>query len=183
MPAQNAVQLGQELLNVPFPDMVRNLGVAIAEAQYELDLVGVRMAQLMAGYAEYIDESGVKHVTTHKVDFGGQQLSLLELGFTPTFYQFVDTVIEVKLSISINSESTSTIEHKTKTFGTDQGLIKTLFKGGQIRTSSVNANYASKYQYHAEGSSLLRTKLVTVPPPQLLEERIRKMIEDQTANP
>jgi hypothetical protein len=43
-------------------------------------------------------------------------------------------------------------------------------------TSQVNASYANKYSYSVEGSSLLRTKLVPVPPPAVLEERIRELM-------
>ena len=38
---------------------------------------------------------------------------------------------------------------------------------------TVTAHYTGKYNYSVEGSSLLRTKLVPVPPPAILEERIR----------
>ena len=46
-----------------------------------------------------------------------------------------------------------------------------------VQTQQVDATYTSKYSYSAEGSSLLRTKLVPVPPPAILEERIRALIE------
>ncbi|WVM90436.1 hypothetical protein UMZ34_09950 [Halopseudomonas pachastrellae] len=45
----------------------------------------------------------------------------------------------------------------------------------------MDASYASKYSYSAEGSSLLRTKLSPVPPPPILEERIRAMMEEAEA--
>ena len=86
-------QIGQELLNVPFPDLVRNLGLAIAEAQMALDVTSMRLAQFMAGYVETTDENGNTHAERKTLRFGDQDLSLLELGFTPTFYQFVDTII------------------------------------------------------------------------------------------
>ncbi|NJM78964.1 MAG: hypothetical protein HC854_03825 [Flavobacterium sp.] len=35
----------------------------------------------------------------------------------------------------------------------------------------------SKYSYSAEGSSLLQTKLVPIPPPAVLEERIQLQME------
>jgi hypothetical protein len=57
------------------------------------------------------------------------------------------------------------------------------FGGGTVRTTSVSASYASKYSYNAEGSSLLRTKLVVVPPPTILEERIRRMVDSATPAP
>ena len=45
------MSIGTELLNAPFPEMIKTLGVSIAEAQYELDLVSMKIARLMAGYA------------------------------------------------------------------------------------------------------------------------------------
>ena len=92
------MSVGTELLAVPFPEMVQRLGVGIANAQWQLDLVSLRIARLMAGYDEEAEEKkdgdGVKS-KSYLVKFGdGQEYSLMELGFTPTFYQFVDTVIE-----------------------------------------------------------------------------------------
>jgi hypothetical protein len=170
-------EIGQELLNVPLPDLVRSLGLANAEAQMTLDDTSMRLAQFMAGYVETTDEEGnTTGVVEKKIRFGEEDFSLLELGFTPTFYQFVDTVIEVKISISFATETayqrSSSSFHASMAGGFFLG-----FGGGRVRTTSVSASYASKYNYHAEGSSLLRTKLVVVPPPTILEERIRQMLD------
>ncbi|MCD8512326.1 MAG: hypothetical protein LRY63_02120, partial [Nitrincola sp.] len=82
--------------------MVKNLGVGIAEAQLELDLVSLRIAQIMAGQDPGNETTdGQTAENPYRVEFtDGKKYSLLELGFTPTFYQFVDTVIELKMSIS-----------------------------------------------------------------------------------
>jgi hypothetical protein len=170
--------VGQQLLDVPFPDMIRSMGLAIAEAQYELDLVGMRLAQMMSGEYEVEDpEDPTKTIKKDaKVQFAGQQLSLLELGFTPTFYQFVDTIIEVKISISMTFERS----YERKTSDTRISAVGGFFLfggGASMRVSSVSASYASKFQYTAEGSSLIRTKLVPVPTPAILEERIRRLVE------
>jgi len=173
--------IGQDLLDIPFPEMVKSMGVGIAEAQFELDRVGLRLAQMMSGEydVEHVDEDGEVTVETitSTVQFDGQDLSMLELGFTPTFYQFVDTIIEVKMSISMSRERTysrKTTKSKASAFG---GTFFGLFGGGSARTSTVSAAYASKYQYSAEGASLMRTKLVPVPPPAVLEQRIRDVLE------
>ncbi|GGC94854.1 hypothetical protein [Halopseudomonas salina] len=174
------MSVGTELMNVPFPMMVRNLGVGIAEAQLELDLVSLRIARMMAGYASGTDEDedgGSEQ--TYKVEFSnGKSYSLLELGFMPTFYQFVDTVIELKISISVSSERSSTFKRNQVKASAKGGALP-FFAAGSMTASSVSASFASKYQYSAEGSSVMRTKLVTVPPPAILEERIRKMIEEE----
>lgn len=116
------------------------------------------------------------------------RLSMLELGFSPTFYQFVDTIIEVKIAIKItrSSESTNTSGSTSKTTSnrnSSGGLLGALFGGrnsnaSQVTTSQVDASYSSKYSYSAEGSSLLRTKLVPLPPPPILEERIRRQMDE-----
>lgn len=182
------MSVGTDLLAAPFPQLVRALGVGIAEAQMELDLVSLKIARMMAGYAveEGRDDEGnplTREESDEKrylVEFSdGKKYSLLELGFTPTFYQFVDTVIELKLSISMKTESS--YERKSSTTQVAAGGFAFPFvAGGAVRASSVSASFASKYQYSAEGSSMMRTKIVTVPAPALLEERIRQMIADKT---
>jgi len=178
--------VGQDLLNVPFPQMVRNLGVGIAEAQLELDLVSMKIARMMAGYAvneedEADDPTGGSEDRQYLVKFvDGEEYSLLELGFTPNFYQFADTVIELKMSISMQTERTTTRSRKTVT-AKGGGVALPFFAAGKISVTSVSASYSSKYQYSAEGSSLMRTKLVPVPPPAILEERIRAFLNGPDA--
>jgi hypothetical protein len=109
-----------------------------------------------------------------------QKMSMLELGFTPTFYQFVDTIIEVKIAIKYTQESSSEVSVATQNRNVSRNLrigFRKAKSGTSISTSQVNATYSQKYSYSAEGSSLLRTKLVPIPPPAILEERIRKMLE------
>lgn len=183
-------KIGQELLDVPFPQMIKSMGLSIAEAQFSLDQTGVRLAQMMSGKYEVdepdpTDDDPDRTKTVEKtayVTFNGEQLSLLELGFTPTFYQFVDTIIEVKVSISMSSSheykrSTTTVTTKAT------GFAVPFVAGLSMSASSVSASYAAKYQYSAEGSSLMRTKIVPVPPPAVLEERIRRVIDIKLAKP
>ncbi len=176
----NTPQLGQELLNVPFPQMVLLLGSAIAEAQHNLDMNSIKMTQIMSGSSWIDTDADDKEVVREgvKVMFGGKMLSLLELGFTPTFYQFVDTIIEVKVSISIQSESSQS--RRSSSFSARAGGKVGFFSASaSVSASSVSASYASKNSYSAEGSSLLRTKLVPIPAPAILEQRIRKLMEDR----
>jgi hypothetical protein len=118
------------------------------------------------------------------------RLSLLELGFAPVFYAFIDTIIEVKISISITQESSSTI---TTTTDTKTNAVSMNFRftplgrgnaqyARSVSTSQVNATYSNRYSYTAEGSSLLRTKLTPLPPPGILEERIRAIMADDRAH-
>lgn len=151
--------VGQELLNAPFPELVKDLGVGIADAQYALDQVSIRITQLMAGYK--VNDAGnlVEDDNSFiQLKAGGTKYSLLALGFTPTFYQFVDTVIELKMSVTMTRSSETSVQAKARA----------------LFVASVNASYSNKFQYSVEGSSLMRTKLVTVPAPSVLEARIQE---------
>ncbi|MCB1735341.1 MAG: hypothetical protein H6981_10795 [Gammaproteobacteria bacterium] len=195
--------------------MIRQMAFAIADAQQELDESSVEVAEMMSGRRILrgadgealdanlepieVDENGAvtgipAYIDTrvffgHEYDQDGNRkptlLSMMELGFTPTFYQFIDTIIEVKIAITITASN----EYSKTTSGEEQKVVgyKTTRKRGVfssktkttpiVQTQQVDATYTSKYSYSAEGSSLLRTKLVPVPPPAILEERIRALIE------
>ncbi len=153
----------RELANVPVHRLIQSTATGIAKAQYELDLTSIRIAQLMAG----VDEAT-------RVPFGKKSYSLLELGFTPTFYQFVDTVIEIKVSISTSTSTSSSRNRR------DASSKKTDSDGTvEATSSSVSAAYSSKYQYSTEGSSYIRTKIVPVPAPAILHERIRGLLDSE----
>ena len=192
--------IGQELLNVPMGQMIRDMAFAIADAQVELDEASMKVAEMMSGQVtrrnengEMLDQSGAVTTTAAAVDdtrvfFGFTvtgtspsqtrvpvKVSMLELGFSPTFYQFVDTIIEVKIAIKITTETTSTTTTTSNfTAQRRRGLFK---RNTTVQTSQVDGTYSRKYTYSAEGSSLLRTKLVPVPPPAILEERVRAIME------
>jgi hypothetical protein len=141
--------VGQELLNVPFPEMVLKLACAIAEGQYQLDMVSCKIAKFMGDK----DKAPVHlpDLTDPTVTDAEIVTSLIGAGFQPTFYQFTDTIIEVKMAISMNR--------------TTEASVSVSASGGWLCFSaSVNASYSSKYSYSVEGSSLLRTKITPLPP-------------------
>ncbi|MGG8497435.1 hypothetical protein ACQY1Q_13560 [Tenacibaculum sp. TC6] len=123
----------------------------------------------------------VKPGTTEKTLFLPQRLSMLELGFSPTFYQFVDTMIQVRIAIKFSREGSSSFSYNRKTESTDRSASFSWRSGLKtnktVTTTQVNAEYSQKYSYSAEGSSLLQTKLVPIPPPAILEERIQQQME------
>jgi hypothetical protein len=163
-------QVGRELLNAPFPELVRTLGVGIAEAQYALDRVSIKIAQLMAGFKLDEQENLVRDETSLiKLREGDPGVSLLALGFTPTFYQFVETYIELKLAISMKKEEE--IKAESSIGGVAWSPIG-------VMAASVNASYSQKYQYEANGSSEMRTKLVTVPAPAMFESRLKQLMDE-----
>ncbi|WNW02481.1 hypothetical protein RRF68_03380 [Tenacibaculum sp. HL-MS23] len=110
-----------------------------------------------------------------------QRLSMLELGFSPTFYQFVDTMIRVSISIKFTREGSSSFSVDSKSESKDRSIGFSWRKGLKanktVTTTQVNAGFSQKYSYSAEGSSILQTKLVPIPPPAILEERIQQQME------
>jgi hypothetical protein len=192
--------VGQALLDVPFPEMVAKMGLAIAEAQMALDLNSMRTAQALANTTipagtvvvaikETVNADG--NVTNTEVLYNDQEMPLLVYGINPTFYAFSETVIEVKMAITMSMERGSSIsfgqkfsfENTTKFKGSFEsgGLLKLLAgsaKASVENTTTVayaatmNATYTSKFNYKVEGSSLLRTTLTPVPPPQRVVPKI-----------
>lgn len=163
--------IGKDLLNAPLPEMLKGLGVGIAEAQHALDKVSLRIGQQLAGMTEGDDGKMVfDDSALFKLREDRPAQSLLSLGFTPTFYQFVDTIIEVKMAVSMSRE------HEV---GVSVSASASKF---MVFSASVNASYSQKYQYSAEGSSLLRTKLVTVPAPPIFEQQLKEIIEDESTD-
>ncbi|GAB6042286.1 hypothetical protein [Endothiovibrio diazotrophicus] len=95
--------IGQDLRDVPYPEMIRAMGVVVAEAQFELDWLGIRLAQMMSGSHGEVEgdaDAGETQHVTHEgfVTFNGARLSLLELGFSPSFCPRADAVAEVPTS-------------------------------------------------------------------------------------
>ena len=191
--ADNAANsIGKALSDVNIGTMVASIGQAIATAQQSLDMNSLRVAQMLTG--EYQDEKG--QTQSSLVMFDGEKVSLMELGFTPNFYQFVDTIIEVRIAISMKGETQTVQSSSVTSDDTSSSASSNASNTGywwwgwgsnsgnsnQSRTtattSQVNASYANKYSYSVEGSSLLRTKLVPVPAPALLSERIRAMVNE-----
>lgn len=280
-------RIGQELLDVPMGDMIRQMAFAIAEAQIRLDENSIEVAEMMGGLKTITDGTGTVRFEDSRVFFGSEKItradaiarhnstknvlqkaeiraklaadnffptlksftsaapfnpnadpvqigpneytddnmgsyyinrsgsvvqvayedfiithktaggsvpaetatlelprriSMMELGYTPNFYQFVDTIIEVKISIKYTQEGESSVSvsRNNKSTSASLGLGFAKVKAGtSVQTSQVNASYSQKYSYSAEGSSLLRTKLVPVPPPAVLEERIRRLMEEE----
>jgi hypothetical protein len=143
---------------IPFDEMIASMGTGIAEAQRKLDEISFEITKMMSG-------TDAKHRIKLADRAEARSYSLLELGFTPTFYQFVDTVLEIKVAFSMSSETSNGGDNEQTTF--------------KAKSTPVDATYANRFQYPVEGSSVLRTKLVTVPPPGLLEGRVRDLIESE----
>ena len=187
------VQVGQELLNVPFGEMIKEMALAIAEGQMALDMNSVQVAQTLAEteleagsvvmfIEETVDEEG--NVTATSVVTNDSPMSLLSYGLEPRFYEFTESIIEVKMAITMMRESSAEIKYGSKFNFTNTSkvsgsyssgwLASILFGKGKVKfentttvaySSTFDAKYNSKYSFKEEGTSLLRTTLRPVPPP------------------
>lgn len=187
--------VGRELLEVPFPSMVMNLAYAIAKGQLALDRASLTTARQLAREkvmliqevqeliqpdfrtvdVKIVGKDGVEHtesivVTGARVDFKSmdpEEFTLLQAGLMPTFYQFTESIIEVKMSISSKSSSSSEFEA-----GASVEASANYGFGSASFAAHVNFKSQNSYSYSSEGSSLLRTTLKPVPPPARLTPRV-----------
>jgi len=139
-----------------FADLVRMLAESIGDAQLSLDRASAEMLTELAetrvnvvrNITEVIDEKGNISYRNEEP----QNVSLLELGMLPTFYQFSQATVEVALDLHIVENQSSTEKGK-----------KTLF----ANTSSIQAE--RKLNKDLKVTSKLTATLVPVPAPIRLE--------------
>lgn len=168
------MSVGGELLNVPFPEMVYNLASAIARSQANLDRESISILKIM-GDKEIAPVAlpAVKIGDDGKLEEEDIITSMIGAGFQPTFYQFAETVIEVKMAITMSRQSEYTNKMKgEKTVTSTSSRWWGLSRNTTVTTTPVDATYSSKYNYTQEGSSLLRTRLVPVPPNAIIQRQL-----------
>ena len=207
------MSIGQELLDVPFPDMIFKMANAIAQSQRKLDKASLDTARALAKAKVKVipdiyeivekkkisdmldagatlptgagdtDTIAVRTETAKAVD-----MTLMQAGLLPTFYQFTESLIEVKISISHRSSSSREFEagaeFEISTEAEAHGGLFGFGASASVSTtfaSHVNYKSSSTYDYSAEGSSLLRTTLKPVPAPPRIIPRI--VTVDATVTP
>jgi len=134
------------LSNAPLYIMIEKMGLAVANAQKDLDLNSISLMKNMAK----------EHVTIGEADY-----NLITLGFTPTFYAFTEATFEAKVHFSLA---------ETESFSVGGEIKATI----QMISAAVNASYSRKYDQSAEGSSTMSVKLVSLPPPEILMNLLKK---------
>jgi hypothetical protein len=154
---------GEALLEAPIGELVQRVASSIAEAQLKLDQIGVRVASLLSE----------AKVTFNKADGTPVEKSLLELGFMPTFYAFTETDIEIKLTIQLKVDEDFTIKGTATAGSTASGEGVEAAKRIVPFGITISADYHRKYGFDMSGSSTVKTKLLSVPPPSVFLETIK----------
>jgi hypothetical protein len=175
--------IGQDLLDIPFADLVRDLASAIAEGQLALDRSSIETLKFLMADENKIpivpEIAEILEPASRNVDVGGNSvpitgvsirasgaapvmMTLLQAGLMPTFYQFTEANIEVKLSITMKRTESSETSSRPGMFG------RSVLAFG----APVNFRTANTYSYTAQGSSTLRVTMRPVPPPSRLTPRL-----------
>lgn len=167
-------------LHLSMGDLIHQVARGVAQAQEHLDHSSFLAAERMVGSVlrrhpesgESVDALGRPTETPELQDTRlalgfepgdgprrPRRFSLFELGFTPTFYQFVDTTVELRLAMTV---------------GSDQG--RTALYG-----AGVDGTYSGTFGFDAALSSVVRTRLVPVPPPSDLQQRVETLAAQRHA--
>ena len=163
-------QVGNELVEANFGEIIRSIAQGIADGQRALDLASVQtMITLSKTLIDVIPE--ISEVITPEpvtVPISGQpsievtgarvtatasdpvQMTALQAGLLPSFYQFTEAVIALRMSISLR-EATQTETDGTSSVG--------LFAFG----SHVNFRTQNTYSYSVDASSSVTATLKPVP--------------------
>lgn len=205
--AQSDKNIMTELGSVPIGEMVRSMAMAVADAQFALDKSSLMVAEFMSGRhplrdpqtGQFVDGAGNRAsepvMVDSRIQFGfdvvagkrvPRSVSLMELGFVPNFYQFVDTVIEVKMALRIGRPASAIdpvtgVPVVTAGAGAGWGGPGARGDGVVVTSTPIDAGYASAYGFNLELASVFKTKLVPVPPPATLEERLRILVQEEAA--
>jgi len=160
------MSVGQELLDVPLPEMVASLGQGVADAQHQLDANSVEVAKTLAATEIEVVPSITRTINSDgTVDYSAADpidVSLLQAGLFPTFYQFSEATIEVEMDIKTTTETETGVNVSA---GAKYGF------GMWSARVDIDVSHNRKFGKEVHGTSRLKTKMVPVPaPPYLFPE-------------
>jgi len=165
-------QIGAELSEVPIDQLIANLAKGIADGQQALDLASVQtlitlsntMVNLIPEVTEVITPSPFQvqvsgqapvTITGARVTASAAEpvaMTALQAGIVPSFYQFTEATIALKLSVQIREAQ------EVDTDGTTRPIF--LLYG-----SNVNFKTQNTFSYSADASSSVTVTIKPVPAP------------------
>ncbi len=165
----NGLEAGQVLASLPLDGMISSLGVGIAKAQHALDMnaieMAVKLAELTLDFPGPTGEDGTPTKYSR---------SLLSLGFTPTFYQFTEATLDIKIEMKVEVEDKSS---------TQVSANASAAKGPVAMAGTVSSDSSRKYGAESSAMTAVHLQLVSVPPPAPFLEYIRQVNGVQTSKP
>lgn len=156
-----------EAANLSFGDLVRLLAEGIADAQSALDKASAEMAaELATNFVDIVPTITETIAADGSVTFergAPQKISLLELGLTPTFYQFAEATVDVVMDVHIvTSEDETTKEKRTGIFA-----------------STREVTLDRKFNRDVKSTTRLTAKLVPVPSPLRIDPVRRTVVKEE----
>lgn len=152
--------VGQELLDVPLPDMVTKLAIGIADAQRALDDNSIETAKALAEEKIKVVPQITETIAANgDVTFAAApelEMSLIQVGLFPTFYQFAEASIEVTMDIKTTTSTETSVKVGTK------AKVGFAMWSASVR---VDVQHNRKFGKEVRGTSRLVTRMVPVPPP------------------
>ncbi len=159
--------VGKELLAVPLPEMVMKLGLGIAEAQRALDENSVETAIMLADTEVPLILAVTQTIAADgEVSFSNAppvDVSLLQIGLMPTFYQFSEATIEVTMDIKTTTSRETNIK---------VGMKAKVGFACWSASVNVDVSHNRKFGKEVKGTSRLVTKMTPVPPPPRIEPEL-----------
>jgi len=164
-------QVGAELSEVPIDQLIANLAKGIADGQQALDMASVQtlitlsntMVSLIPEVTEVITPSPFEvQVSGHSVEITGARvmasaaapvtMSALQAGLVPSFYQFTEATIALKLSVQVREAQELD----------EDGTRRPIFL---LFGSSVNFKTQNTFSYQADASSSVTVVVKPIPAP------------------
>jgi hypothetical protein len=131
-----------ETLSAPIGELIAAVGQSVADAQHSLD------AQTIANFQTiYSDENTAAFE------------ALRSIGYRPTWYHIPEINAEVNVALTVSG----TVESQSSSGGTTPAS-NSLIPRVRVFAAPVDAGYSSKYNYEIKAASLIKFRIVPVPP-------------------
>ena len=139
MPPKPGSNVISDALAAPLGDLIAAVGRGLAEAQESLDL-------------------GTAETQKRLYDGNDQNMELLRrLGYQPTWYRIPELDAQINVSLSIGNTTTQS----------GQGTVAlggAATPGIRLYVSPLDANYTNRYDYDLQAASLIKFRIIPVPP-------------------
>ncbi len=168
-------QVGNELAEAPFGEILRSVAQGIADGQHALDLASLQTLIQLANLPVTLIPEVTEVITPTRLDIpvSGQlpvsvtgarvqatpsapvTMNALQAGIVPTFYQFSEATIQLKMSVQLREVEESQSDGKKRT---------------TIRAFGSNVNFRTQntFSYKVEASGSVTATLRPVPAPSRL---------------
>jgi len=158
-------ELVNELAVAPLGDLIASIGKGVGEAQAALDAGS--LSQTLELYRTPVPGENVNMLSK----------MMKEIGYRPTFYVLPETEVDVRVTMAISNEATSSQNIETKkpddlSLESKLASLKPKLTKSSTYVSTLNASTANKYNMDYQMATNIKFKIVPIPPPVFVENLI-----------